>query len=373
MQLGNIYRLGIKELWSLARDPVMLLLVGFAFTVSVYTGAAAMPETLSRAPIAIVDEDQSPLSQRIIAAFQAPYFLPPKLISQAEMDERMDAGLDTFALNIPPKFQQDVVAGNHATMQLNIDATRMTQAFTGNGYVQAIVRQEVQEFANRYRAQPSLPVELSMRMRFNPTLNKGWFGAIMQVINQITMLSIILTGTALIRERERGTIEHLLAMPVTPLEIMVSKVWSMGLVVLAASIFSLFVVVQGVLAVPVNGSIALFLVGATLHLFATTSMGILMGTFARSMPQFGLLVILVLLPLQMLSGSMTPRESMPEVVQTVMLTAPTTHFVQLAQSVLYRDAGLRIVWPQFVALICIGMVFFYISQSRFRKVIGTMA
>lgn len=373
MRPSNVYRLGVKELWSLARDPIMLVLVLFAFTVSVYTGASALPETLSHAPIAIIDEDQSPLSQRIITAFQPPYFLLPKLITQAEMDERMDAGLDTFALNIPVDFQRNVLAGRRPAIQLNIDATRMSQAFTGNGYVQSIIRQEVQEFSDRYRSNPTLPVELSMRMRFNPTLNTVWFGAIMQVINQITMLSIVLTGTALIRERERGTIEHLLAMPVTPLEIMLSKVWSMGLVVLFASVFSLFVVVRGMLAVQVNGSIALFLLGTTLHLFATTSMGIFMGTFARSMPQFGLLLMLVLLPLQMLSGGMTPRESMPEVVQNIMLAAPTTHFVKLAQAVLYRDAGFNIVWPQFAALALIGAIFFYVSQSRFRKVIGTMA
>lgn len=373
MNLSNIYRLGVKELWSLARDPIMLVLVIFAFTVSVYTSSTAMPETLSRAPIAIVDEDQSPLSQRIISAFQPPYFLPPRLITQSEMDERMDAGLDTFALNIPVDFQRNVLAGRSPTIQLNVDATRMSQAFTGNGYVQAIVNQEVQEFSDRYRSTPSLPVELAIRMRFNQTLNKAWFGAIMQVINQVTMLSIVLTGTALIRERERGTIEHLLAMPVTPLEVMLSKVWSMGLVVLTACIFSLIVVVQGLLAVQVNGSIPLFLLGTTLHLFATTSMGIFMGTFARSMPQFGLLLMLVLLPLQMLSGSTTPHESMPEIVQDIMLAAPTTHFVGLAQAVLYRDTGLNIVWPQFAALLLIGAIFFFVSLARFRKVIGTMA
>lgn len=373
MKLSHIYRLGVKELWSLARDPVMLVLVAFAFTVSVYTGASAMPETLSRAPIAIVDEDHSPLSQRIVTAFQPPYFLPPKLITQAEMDVRMDAGLDTFALDIPPNFQRDVLAGRRPKVQLNVDATRMSQAMSGSGYVQAIVSQEVQEFADRYRSRPSLPVELTTRMRFNQTLNKQWFGAIMQVINQITMLSIILTGTALIRERERGTIEHLLAMPVTPLEIMISKVWSMALVVLLASIFSLTVVVQGFLQVQVNGSIALFLAGTTLHLFATTSMGIFMATFARSMPQFGLLLMLVIMPLQMLSGGTTPRESMPEIVQHIMLAAPTTHFVQLAQAILYRDAGIAIVWPQFVGLAVIGAIFFGISASRFRRVIGTMA
>jgi ABC-2 type transport system permease protein len=216
-------------------------------------------------------------------------------------------------------------------------------------------------------------VDLALRVRFNPELNKSWFGAVMEVINKITMSSIVLTGAALIREREHGTIEHLLVMPVTPFEIMSSKVWAMALVVLVASGLSLALVVQGLLSVPIEGSIALFLMGTALHLFATTAMGIFLATIARSMPQFGLLLLLVLLPLQILSGGSTPRESMPEVVQLVMLAAPTTHFVMLAQAILYRGAGLSMIWPQFIALAVIGATFFSLSLARFRRTIGAMA
>lgn len=195
----------------------------------------------------------------------------------------------------------------------------------------------------------------------------------MKVIDQVTLLAIVLTGAALIRERERGTIEHLLVMPVTPLEIMTSKVWAMGLVVLVACTFSLIVVVQGLLSVPIQGSIALFLCGAALHLFATTSMGIFMATIARSMPQFSLLLLLVLLPLQMLSGGTTPRESMPVWVQQVMLAAPTTHFVMFAQGIIFRGAGFSIVWPQFLALAVIGAVFFNFALAHFRRTITQLA
>lgn len=373
MNAGHIFQLGIKELWGLARDPIMLVLIVYAFTVAVYTGATASPETLNKAPIAIVDEDRSPLSARISGAFYPPYFLPPVMISTDQMDARMDAGLDTFALHIPPEFQRDLLAGRNPVIQLNVDATRVSQALTGSGYVQSIVNGEIEAFARRYQGSPRLPVELAGRVRFNPSLNKSWFGAVLQVINQVTMLSIVLTGAALIRERERGTIEHLLVMPVTPFEIMTSKVWSMGIVVLLACGFSLTVVVQGLLAIPIEGSVLLFLGGAALHLFATTSMGIFLGTFARSMPQFGLLLMLVLLPLQMLSGGTTPRESMPLWVQYVMLGAPTTHFIMLAQGVLYRGAGLAVVWPQLVALVVVGGTFFGIALVRFRKAIATMA
>ncbi|MFZ6765128.1 ABC transporter permease [Pseudoroseomonas sp. WGS1072] len=367
MQVKNILQLGIKELRGLVRDPMLLVLIVYAFTLSIYTASKSMPETLNQAAIAIVDEDQSPVSSRIITAFTPPYFSVPRIISQPEMDRRMDAGLDTFALDIPPNFQRDLLAGRAPTIQLNVDATRMTQAFSGGGYVQSITSSEVSEFLNGYRGGATVPIDLNLRSRFNQELNKGWFGAITNVISSVTMLSIILTGAALIREREHGTIEHLLVMPVTATEIMVSKIWSMGLVVLAATGFSLIFVVQGLLAVPIQGSIALFLAGAALQLFATTSLGIFLATVAGSMPQFGLLLMLVLLPLQVLSGGVTPRESMPEIIQMIMFAAPNTHFVMLAQAVLFRGAGLAVVWPQLLTMVLIGSVLFAFSLQRFRK------
>lgn len=373
MAASHILHLGIKELRSLLHDPILLILIVYTFSFSIYAATTAQPETLHKAPIAVVDEDGSPLSGQIIGAFYPPHFTPPKLISAAEMDARMDAGLDTFALDIPPDFQRDLLAGRQPTVQLNVDATRMSQAFTGSAYVQTILADEVRAYAQRHREVTVQPVELALRVRFNPQLSKSWFGAIMEVINNVTMLSIVLTGAALIREREHGTVEHLLVMPVTPLEIMLAKVWSMGAVVLAACTLSLIFMVQGVLAVPIAGSLPLFLVGAALHLFATTSMGIFLGTIARSMPQFGLLLMLVLLPLQMLSGGITPRESMPDFVQAVMMVAPNTHFVALAQAILYRGAGIGVVWPQFLFITAIGLSLFGISLARFRKTIGAMA
>ena len=320
---ANIYRLGVKELWSLARDVMMLVLIAYTFTVSIYVAATAIPETLHKAPIAIVDEDGSPLSERVSSAFYAPRFRPPAMVPLAGIYTGMDAGDYTFALNIPPDFQRDVLAGKSPAIQLNVDATCMTQAFTGSGYIQQMVMGEVGEFVQRYRKSTAPPVGLALRVRFNPNLEQFWFGALMEIINNVTMLSIILIGASLIREREHGTIEHLLVMPVTPAEIMLSKVWSMGLVV-------------------------------------------------RSMPQFGMRAVLILLPLQVLSGGSSPRESMPGVVQNVMLVMPSTHFVILGQSILFRGAGLGAVWPQFLALTAIGAVFFAISLNRFRKTIGTM-
>lgn len=367
MRIANVFRLGVKELRGLQHDPMLLFLIAYAFTVSIYTAAKAMPETLNQAAIAIVDEDKSPVSSRIITAFYPPYFVPPHLISIYEMDRRLDIGLDTFSLDIPPNFQRDLLAGRSPTIQLNVDATRMTQAFVGGGHVQSIVSGEVTDFLNRYRGNASVPIAFVLRSRFNQELNKSWFGAITNVISSVTMLSIVLTGAALIREREHGTIEHLLVMPVTPTEIMVSKIWSMGLVVLIATAFAFIFIVQGALSIPIQGSVALFLAGAALHLFATTSLGIFLATIAGSMPQFGLLLMLVLLPLQLLSGGVTPRESMPEIIQIIMLAAPNTHFIMLSQGILFRGAGFDVVWPQFAALFVIGSVLFLFALRRFRQ------
>jgi ABC-2 type transport system permease protein len=364
---GAILRLGIKELRSVWHDKVLLFFVLWTFSFGIYSAATSMSRELHNAAIAVVDEDRSPLSDRIIAAFYGPYFKPPARIALADVDRGLDTGRYTFVLDVPPNFQRDVQAGRRPTIQVNIDATQMSQAFIGASYIQNIVTSEIDEFVRRRQAGAAAPASVVVRVMFNPNLNGVWFGGVMKIIDNITMLSVILAGAALIREREHGTLEHLLVMPLSPFQIMAAKIWANGLVVLLAAGLSLWLVVRGALGVPIAGSVLLFLGGAALHLFSTTSLGIFLGTIARSMPQFGLLMILVILPLQMLSGGMTPRESMPAFVQAVMQAAPTTHFVKFAQAILYRGAGVDVVWRDLLAIVAIGAVFFLVSLLRFRR------
>ncbi len=370
-KIKNILNLGIKELRGLLRDPLLLGLIIYTFTVSIYIAATSTPESIANAAIAIVDEDHSQLSKRVSDAFFPPMFILPDQISLDEINPAMDRGEYTFVMVIPNNFQKDVFAGNQPVIQLNVDATRMSQAFTGSGYIQQIALGEIAKFMNAENTGGApVAANIVIRNRFNFNLTRSWFGSVVELINNVTMLAIILTGAALIREREHGTLEHLLVMPVTPFEIMVSKVWSMGLVVMAAASLSLLFVIQGILSVPVEGSIPLFILGMGLHLFACTSMGIFLASSSRNMPQFGMLILLVLLPMQMLSGGMTPRESMPKAVQAFMELAPTTHFVEFSQAILYRGAGLDVVWRPFLALAVIGTVLFVISLGRFRKMVA---
>jgi ABC-2 type transport system permease protein len=366
-RLENIFWLGLKELQSLRRDPVLMLLILYTFTVGIYTVANGVRTEVRNASIAMVDEDGSELSRRIRDAFIPPYFRPAALISIDRIDPAMNAGRYSFVIQVPSGFQADVLAGRQPILQVYVDATAMTLAGNGVTYVSSIVNNELLTFVDRAEGTPSLPVNLTVRARFNPNMDSSWFTSVMQIINSITILAIILSGAAVIREREHGTMEHLLVMPLAPVEIMFAKIWANALVIVCAAVLSLYAVVQGVLAVPIHGSIALFAAGTAIYLFSVTALGILLSTLARSMPQFGLLSIPVFVVMIQLSGSITPLESMPRTLQTIMQAAPSTHFIRFAQAVLYRGAGIDIVWPQLVAVAGIGAILLAAALMRFRE------
>lgn len=362
----NIFRLGVKELNSLRRDPVLIFLIIFTFTFAVYTVATGVQTELRNASIALVDEDRSELSRQIGSAFLEPYFKPPVLLNLEDIDRAMDASRFAFVVDIPPNFQADILAAHQPEIQVNVDATAMTLAGNGAAYIQTIINRQITEFLSRSNQKPTQAVTLSMRTMFNPNLQSSWFMSVMQVVSNITMLSLILSGAAVIRERERGTIEHLLVMPVTPGEIMLAKIWANGVAILLAVTVSLYTVVQGILAVKISGSIPLFLLGTALFLYAMTALGIMLSTFARSMPQFALLAIPFFVVMNMLSGGTSPLEGMPKSLQIIMQAAPSTHFTSFAQAVLFRGAGIDIVWPQMLAMLAIGTVLFLLALFRFR-------
>ena len=363
-RIARDFRLGVTELYSLKADPVLVLLIAYAFTVAIYAVSTGAKMEVLNASVAIVDEDQSNLSGRLRDAILAPFFKEPVSIGADQIDAVMDSGQFVFVIEIPPRFEQDALAGKKPSVQINVDATAMSQAGNGASYLQSIL---LQEAVAALGSSSSQPIDLVVRAKFNPNLVSSWFTALMQVINNVTMLSMILSGAALIREREHGTIEHLLVMPVTPTEIMLAKIWANGLVIIVAAGISLFAIVERLLGVPVQGSIPLFLASATLYLFSVTSLGILIATASTSMAQFGLIVMPVLIVMILLSGSTTPIESMPSWLRYAMQISPSTHFVALSQAILYRGAGIAVIWPQLAALVVIGAAFFSLALMRFRK------
>jgi ABC-2 type transport system permease protein len=371
--LRHIFHLGIKEILSLARDPVLLFLIAYCFTFSVYTPAKSAVMDVINASIAMVDEDDSALSRQIRDALLPPLFRPAQLLAFSQINYAMNSGQFTFIIDLPRKFQSDISKGATPTAEVIADATVMAQAGRGPGYIGSIMNREAMPFWPG-RADPNNRelVKLNTRVRFNPNVQQSWFVSINQIINNISVMAIFLCGAAVLREREHGTLEHLLVMPLQPYELMFAKIWANGLVVMVAALISLFVVVKGALGVPVAGSIPLFALGLFMYLFSVTALGIMLATMVRSMPQFGLLAFPVFIVMVLLSGGQTPLESMPVWLQKTMQFVPSTHFVSFSQAVLFRDASLSMVWPDLAKMFAIGCAYSVFTLSRFRKMLAAV-
>lgn len=365
---STIFWLVSKELRSLLQDWVLLGLVIYSFSLAIIAQAQGNAQELHNASIGIVDEDHSELSRRIARAFMPPYFRPAQLVEARDVEHLMNTGQYTFVVDIPPHFERDVLDGRRPAVQMSVDATAVMQAGVGAGYAQQIILAEVGSFVSRVGPVRASPVNLTVRIAFNPNVTTAWFTSIMGIISNVTMLAIILAGAAVVREREHGTMDHLLVMPVNPFEIAMSKILANGLVIVVAVGLSLYLVVRQLLGIPIAGSVPLFMVGVALYLFFAASVGVFLATIARTMPQLGLLFILVAVPLNMLSGANTPLESMPPFLRTIMQASPSTHFVSFAQAILYRGAGFDVIWPQYLAVAAMGCLFLGLALLRFRSV-----
>ena len=368
--LFNIVLLSRKELRSLLRDRILMGLIVFCFTAAVVLIANGLRAEVYNASVAIIDSDRTELSRRIRDAIQPPYFQPPADIAREQSGAALDRGRFIFIIDIPPGFEADVLAGRTPSIHILVDATAITLAGLGTSYLHDIILTEVLGFLHAGTPSSALPFRYTSRIVYNPNFESYSFTSVMQVVTNITILSIILVGAAVIRERERGTIEHLLVMPVRTSEIAIAKIGVNGAVILAAALLSLGLVVHMYLGVPLGGSIPLFVLGAVLYLFSVTSLGMCLATFAPSMPQFGLLVVPVYMIFYLLSGSASPVESMPPWLQAAAYLLPSTQFVSFTQAILYREAGITAVWQQLVIIGLTGSLYWGLALARFRQMLA---
>jgi ABC-2 type transport system permease protein len=368
--VANILHLSIKELASVWRDKGMMIFIIWGFTGAVYLVASGASTEMRNASVGIVDNDRSQLSYRIRDALRPPNFAPPVSLDGSEIDKVIDAARFTFVISIPPGFEQDLLAGRSPALQVAVDATAMTQAGVGSGYIAQIVNGEVERFLETRGSQVIAPIAFTVRAFFNPNLEDRRHTAVMEIVNNVCLLSIILVGAAVVREREHGTIEHLLVMPVRASEIVFAKLCANGLVVLIAVFLSLTLVAKGALGIVINGSIPLYMLGAVVFLFAVMALGIMLATLTPTMPQFALLAFPTVIVMEVLSGGMTPIESMPRYLQIIMSAVPSTHYVKFSQGVLFRDASFSIVWPEIAWMAGLGILYVTIALSRFRAMLA---
>ena len=367
----------IKELLQLFRDTVLIFFTVYAFTVDVYLAGSGVSLSLNNAALVVHDADHSFASRELIYRFQQPYFRLDGEISRPDEGIRLlDSGEAMIVLDIPPQFERSLASGEPVAVQMQIDTTNSVLGFLASSYAAQIVGQYGLEAAFERSGlgadslQHSPVIVDDHRVWFNPNQNDAWFMSISELLTVITLFAIMLPAAAMVREKERGTVEQLLVSPLTPLQIMLPKVIAMTLVILAMTGLSLVLVLKGVFDVPLKGSLLLFFAVTALYVFTTAGLGLLIATFTRNMAQAGMMIILILAPMMFLSGAWTPPEAMPAWMSTLMMISPLHYFIDAGYGILLKGAGIELIWESLLGIFILGSVNFGLGLWRFRRQFG---
>ena len=362
-----------KECSQLLRDVPILLFVLWAFTGAVYTGGHGIGTELHNYPVLVLDLSRSAESRELVSRFRAPYFkIVGYAASDAEVVRWLDAGRASLAVVIPPDFARRLEGGEGARFQVISDGSQSTTATIAGGHIASIAgRFSAERLSARLgRARGGIPqVDARIRVEYNPNLDETWFSGLLEVMNQVTMIAMLLAAAAMVREREQRTLEHLLVSPLRPWELFAAKMAPVVALVPLAAVGSILGIVHGVFGTPIRGSIGLFYVVSVVHVFAMASLGLAIALFARGMGQAMLLLLLILYPMMLLSGAFTPPESMGPVLRYASLASPVRHYVDFGYQVLFKGNGLGHVWPDVLGIVVLGAVLFAVSVRRFARLI----
>lgn len=363
-----------KELVQLFRDiPLMAFLV-YSFTFSVYVTGNGIQTQLRNAGLQVSDADRSVSSRELISRFQLPYFrFDGEAGHPSEGFRRLDRGTSMMVLDIPARFHESLRAGEPVAVQLLVDTTNSPQGLSAAAYAARIVGQFDQDWAlarSGLAAAPATTVPMILgdyRVWFNQDQNETWFESISHLLRMITIFAVMLPAAALVREKERGTVEQLLVSPLTPVQIMLSKVIAMTLVILGATAVALFGVMRPVFGVPVRGSVMLLFFLTALFVVAAAGIGVFAATVTRNQAQVGLVTLLVVAPMLLLSGIFTPLETMPAWVRHLMAFSPLRYFIEIANGILLKGVGLELLWSQVLSMAVLGVSLLGLGMWRFRR------
>ena len=363
-----------KELVQLFRDiPLMAFLV-YAFTLSVYVTGNGIQTQLRNAGLLVYDADRSLSSRDLVSRFHLPYFrYDGELTHPDDGFRQLDRGRSMLVLDIPARFHEALVSGAPTSVQLLVDTTNAPQGLSAAGYAARIVGRFGQESVlARNGLAGSSPTAVPMvvsdhRVWFNPDQNETWFESISHLLRMITIFAVLLPAAALVREKERGTMEQLLVSPLTPVLIMLPKVVAMTLMILGATAVALFGIMQPVFGVPIRGSLALLFSLTALFIVATAGIGVFASTVTKNQAQVGMMTLLVVAPILLLSGIFTPMETMPVWVQYLMALSPLRYFIEIATGILLKGVGLDMLWRQALSMGLVGASLFGFGLWRFRR------
>ena len=361
----------VKELLQFSRDIVLVLFFLYAFTLDVYLAGSGVSLSLRKAPMVVRDRDRSLSSREIVSRFRPPYFdVRAEVEDAGEAVRLLDSGEAVLFLSIPPRFEESMRKGRPTALQLQVDTTNSVLGNLASSYSARIVGDyglEVALDGMKIRRNLLPWVSSEVRVWYNRNQKDTWFMSIMEMLTMVTLFAILLPAAAMVREKEKGTLEQLLVSPLNPLQILLPKILSMTVVILAGTSLCVFGVLRPLFDVPMRGSLLLFLSLTVLFVFATAGLGLLISTIARNLGQASLLTILVFGPMIFLSGAWTPPEAMPAPMRVLLFLSPLHHYINVSLGILLKGAGSRLLWDSLLAMAIVGGVLFGLALWRLRR------
>ena len=361
-----------KEFEQLLQDLPILFILLWAFTGAIYAAGHSISMDVQDYPVVVLDLSRTPTSRDLTSRLRSPHFkIVSYVSSDQELEDHLDRGEAALAVVIPPDFERKVREGQ-GTFQVVTDGTQTMIASVAASYVA-----EVAQDLNLRLLEAELndqvarvPVDARLRVAFNPNITSSWFSSLLELLNMTTMVSVLLAAAAMVREKERGTLEQLLVSPLRPVELFAAKVLPIVIFVPLLSLAALFGIVHGIFDTPVRGSVLLFYAVTTAFVFCCASLGVALASLAKNMAQVAMLLLLVLFPMLFLSGATTPPESMSPWLRYASLLSPMRYYLDFGFQVLFKGNGLRYVWHDLLGLAVFGSGMFAFAMWRFRRTVG---
>jgi ABC-2 type transport system permease protein len=368
--LRRLFSLLLKEYRQFFRDRPLILIVLYVFTIEIYVAGTGFNIEVRNYPTAVYDRDRTQTSVQLLEKFRQPYFqVTHFLTTDAEMEALLNQGRVSLVILIPQGFSRRLAEGRVAEVQAVADGTLSNTALLALGYVELISQRFAAELTGP-RPPAGVRIVYQPRVFFNPNQKAEWFASLIELFAVITLVSILLPGAAMVREKEYGTLEQLLVTPLRAAEIMLAKVLSMASIVLVSSLLSLFLVIYPIFGLPYRGGLPFFLISTALYVFSATGAGLLIATVCRSLSETILFLLIIIAPILFLSGSWTPLEAMPTALRLITYLSPLRYYLNLGEGLLVRGTPWYWLLEDFLGLALLGLTLFAFSAWRFRKYLG---
>jgi len=372
--LERIRRMLIKEFIQVFRDPRMRPVIFAMPVIQLLVFSFAVTTDVENIATAIYDEDRTVASRELVSRFvNSRYFSETGVIDSAdEIRALLDEGQVQAVFRLPHGFESALLTGDTAPVQVLVDGTNSNTASVVLSYGQEIIRRYTldrlqQELTpGRRPGITAEPVRLEVRAWFNENLESRNFFVPGVIALIVTILVMILTSMAIVREKEVGTMEQILVTPIRPLEFIIGKTIPFA----AIGFFDMFLVLTvGILAfrIPFRGSFLLLVAGTAIYLLTILGLGLFISTISRTQQQAMLSLFFFILPAVLLSGFMFPIANMPVVVQWLTWANPLRYYIEIIRGIFLKGVGLEILWLQFVILAGMGVAVLGLSAGRFRK------